>query len=89
LTGIKESNETVSIVHGSNERSYIFYCHKFLLASIDLKSSEFAHSSPFEDEKRSYVHVLDNIAAHLIRTEGWFFVFGKIKFVHYLFSVLL
>lgn len=68
--GTKEGYEIATVIRGSNEKSYMFYKHKFMLASKDLKCSSFAFFPPLEDEERSYVQVLDGISSPLIGAEG-------------------
>lgn len=61
--GINEKKIQVpALITGSKERSNAFYHDKFHLALLDLRSTEFAHSPPSEEEKRFYVQLLDDLA---------------------------
>jgi hypothetical protein len=70
LRDTKEGYEIAPVIRGSNEKSYLFYKHKFMLASKHLRCSEFSFCPPLEDEERSYVQVLDGISSPLIGAEG-------------------
>ncbi|KAF3330320.1 hypothetical protein FCM35_KLT03674 [Carex littledalei] len=87
LMGTKDRYEMAPVICGSNEKSYMFYKHKFMLASKDLRCSEFAFCPPLEDEERSYVQVLDAISSPLIAAEDDMNVYSEELFSLYIKNI--